>query len=292
MIDGAVTAAREAGADAIILAATMREERQYLEAGVKGAAAAGRKPIRVVAGAGASEETTEGDDEEVLVLPQVRLRRRGRAKVALLEALATGALNAGESVVIISGNSYDGVMHLDTIALVRLSDSDNGLDGEPDAPLAILRDVADPAIFDAMLTLCVELGHDGKEGKPVGLTATLGDHEHVLQRSHPLVMNPFQGHVEEDRSILVPSARRAIREFSGMDGAFVVTREGIVVAGGRYLQDVGPETQVPAGLGARHRAAAGITASTNAISFCISETSGDTRIFGGGRLLMTIARAD
>jgi diadenylate cyclase len=286
IIDGALTIARETHADAIMLAAVLPGERQYL---VAHAGSIRVVPVSAAAGTGVDGPR---DDREILSLPQVRLRRRGRAKVALLEALASGALNPGESVVVISGNDISGATHLDTVALVQLSEADSELDGEPGAPLAILREVADPAIFDAVLMLCVELGHDGREGKPVGITVTLGDHEHVLQRSHPLVMNPFQGHVEEERNILVPSARRAVVEFSGMDGAFVVTKEGILIAGGRYLQDVGPETRVPAGLGARHRAAAGITAATNAVSFCVSETSGDTRVFGGGRLLMTIARAD
>jgi DNA integrity scanning protein DisA with diadenylate cyclase activity len=285
MIDGALAVATNAGADAIILAATLPAEQQYLERRVSNG-------TRVILRSGSVQDETEEGDAEVVTLPQVRLRRRGRAKVALLEALASGALRPGETVVIISGNTHDNVTALDTIAFVHLSGADTALDGEPDAPLTMLRDAADPAIFDALLTLCIELGRDGREGKPVGLTATLGDHERVLQRSHPLVINPIQGHIEDDRNILIPAARRAIREFSGMDGAFVVSREGIVVAGGRYLQDVGPETHVPTGLGARHRAAAGITASTNAISFCVSESSGDTRVFGGGRLLMTIARAD
>ena len=284
IIDGAVTVAREAAADAIILAAPLRDELRYLQALVDGR-------YRVVGGATA-DPRLESQDHEVLVLPQVRLRRRGRAKVALLEALASGALRPGESVVVISGNATDGVTRLDTVALVELSGGSATLDGDRDAPLALLREAADPAVFDAVLTLCIELGHDGKEGKPVGLIVTLGDADRVLQASHPLVINPFQGHVEEDRCILVPAARRAIREFSSMDGAFVVTRTGIIVAGGRYLQDVGTGTSVPAGLGARHRAAAGITAATDAISFCVSETSGDTRIFGGGRLLMTIERTD
>jgi diadenylate cyclase len=49
---------------------------------------------------------------------------------------------------------------------------------------------------------------------------------------------------------------------------------------------------VPSGLGARHRAAAGITSTTRCIAFCFSESSGDTRVFAGGRLLMTIERSD
>ena len=284
IIDGAITVAREANAGAIMLAAKLPGEQAYLEAHVCSG-------VRVVPGRGSVPSDDETGDGELLVLPQIHLRRRGRAKVSLLEALAAGSLIPGESVVIISGQWTAGVMQLDTIALVQLGGMASQLDGEEGAPLALLRDVADPAVFDALLTLCVELGHEGKEGKPVGLLATLGDADAVLERSHPLVLNPFLGHDAADRSILVPSARRAIREFSGVDGAFVITRDGTVLAGGRYLQDSG-DVEVPTGLGARHRAAAGISAATRAISFCVSETSGDTRVFGGGRLIMTIDRTD
>jgi diadenylate cyclase len=112
----------------------------------------------------------------------------------------------------------------------------------------------------------------------------------VLDRSHPLVLNPFEGH-PETRMHPVRLRPRAIREFSGMDGAFVLRSDGVIVAGGRYLEGRGPQP-VPSGLGARHRAAAGITATTRCLAFCVSESTGDTRVFGGGRLLMTIERND
>jgi DNA integrity scanning protein DisA with diadenylate cyclase activity len=124
------------------------------------------------------------------------------------------------------------------------------------------------------------------------LLITLGDADAVLEASHQLVINPFEGHPEHERCLLFPATRRAVREFSGMDGAFVVRNDGIIIAAGRYLQELAPEHLVPSGLGARHRAAAGITASTRCIAFVVSETTGDTRVFGGGRLLMTIERSD
>jgi diadenylate cyclase len=284
LIEGAVVVAKQSGAAAVILAGWLPEERRYLQQ-----ALAGR---RVISAGHPTEEELRLDDAEVLVLPKVRLRRRGRAKIALLEGLAAGALHPGERVIVLSGDTTDGVCYLDTIAVVDLSTDDHILDGEAGAPLSLLGEVADPAAFDALLTLCVDIGHEGREGKPVGLLATLGDEVSVLDRSHPLVLNPFVGHDERLRSILAPSARRALREFSGMDGAFVVRSDGVIVAGGRYLQHSGPDTAVPSGLGARHRAAAGITAMTRCIAFCVSESSGDTRVFGGGRLLMTIERSD
>lgn len=285
IVEGAAVVARESQADAVLLAGILPEERAYLNALLG-------SRHRVLPPGSPGDEDGGARDHEVLVLPQVRLRRRGRAKVALLESLAAGLLQPGERVVVLSGNIVMGEYELDTIAVIDLDADAQYLSGEPGAPLALLREVADPAVFDALLTLCVEIGHEGKEGKAVGLIATLGDAAAVLTHSHALVLNPFEGHPEADRSILVPATRRALREFSGVDGAFVLTAEGLVVAAGRYLQDQAPPTAVPAGLGARHRAAAGISATTRCIAFCVSESSGDTRVFGGGRLIMTIERTD
>lgn len=284
LIDGAVVVARETAASAVVLAGWMPEERRYLEERLD--------DIRVISAGPGGVDAAQVRDSEALVLPQVRLRRRGRAKVALLEGLAAGFLHPGERVVVLSGDSANGCCELDTIAVIDLGDSDDFIDAADSAPLQLLRDVADPATFDAILTLCVEIGHEGREGKPVGLLITLGDDEQVLERSHALVLNPFEGHPESIRSILSPSARRALLEFSGMDGAFVLRSDGVILAGGRYLRDVGAETSVPSGLGTRHRAAAGITAATRCVTFCVSESTGDTRVFGGGRLLMTIEHND
>jgi diadenylate cyclase len=156
----------------------------------------------------------------------------------------------------------------------------------------MLQEVSDAAIFDALLSLCVEIGQEGREGQSVGLLATLGDHDGVLQHSHQLVLNPFAGHPEQERCVLYPSAQRALREFSGMDGAFVLRNDGVVMAAGRYLEEHAHRQAVPSGLGSRHRAAAGITAATRSVAFCVSQSTGDTRIFGDGRLLMTIERTD
>jgi DNA integrity scanning protein DisA with diadenylate cyclase activity len=220
------------------------------------------------------------------------LRRRGRAKIALLEGLAAGYLEPGERVVVISGNENDGSCELDTVAVVELNEEEDILGLEENAPLSILRDIADPATFDAVLGICVELGREGREGKSVGLLITLGDDAAVMEHSHQLVLNPFEGHLDDDRCILLPAARRALSEFSGMDGAFVIRRDGVIMAGGRYLQEMAAEHAVPSGLGARHSAAAGITAATRCVAFAVSESTGDTRVFGGGRLLMTIEKND
>lgn len=285
ILEGAIHVAKATDADAIILAAALAEEQKFLRDSLD-------ETTRVISATGSTATRAAAADGEMLALPEVRLRRRGRAKVALLEGLAAGFLSPGQRVIIVSGNTVNGECELDTVAVVELEDDEDYLGAQEDAPLSILREVADPATFDAVLGICVQLGHEGKEGKPVGVLVTLGDAQEVLDRSHQIVLNPFEGHPEQDRCLMYPGARRAMREFSGMDGAFVVRSDGVIVAAGRYLQEVAPENVVPAGLGARHRAAAGITTGTRCIAFVVSETTGDTRVFGGGRLLMTIERTD
>lgn len=283
IIEGAAAVARDTNAGAIILAAALPEEQALLRSLLG-------DTVRVLTVGGAANQNSE--DGEILVLPEVRLRRRGRAKIALLEAIAAGFLLPGQRVVVISGNESAGACELDTIAVIELDEEEDFLDGDANAPVSVLRKVADPAAFDAVLNLCVELGREGKEGKNVGLLITLGDHAKVLENSQSLVLNPFEGHPEDQRSILTAAARRALVEFSGMDGAFVVRSDGVIEAAGRYLEEIAAANAVPSGLGARHRAAAGISAATACVAFVVSESTGDTRVFGGGRLLMTIEKND
>lgn len=285
ILDGAAVLAREAGADAVVLAAAADEEASYLDAVLP-------KTTRVITSTRDVGPLTGTEEDDLIPLPQVRLRRRGRAKVALLEGLASGVIHPGERVVVVSGDGNDGAVDLDTVALIDLTGQDEFLAGGTGSTLASLAHVADPAVFDTVLGLCLELSRYGRDGKPIGFLAVLGDHEAVLERSHPLVLNPFEGHGLEVRCVLYPAARRAIREFSGMDGAFVIRGDGIIEAAGRYLQEPADSGAVPVGLGARHRAAAGITDATRSAAFVVSETSGEVRIFSGGRVLMTFSRED
>lgn len=284
VIESAIVMARTSGAEAVVLAASLPEEAALLRTALEG-----EHRVITTATGGSSYIASDGD---LLALPEVKLRRRGRAKIALLEGLAAGLLHQDERVIVISGSALDGDCELDTVAIVELSTDADYLDVGTDAPLQILSQVADPAIFDAVLGLCVELGHTGREGKSVGLLVTLGDHETVLAHSHPIVLNPFEGHPERLRFILNPQAKRAVREFSGIDGAFIIRSDGIIEAAGRYLHPLAPSGEIPSGLGARHRAAAGITGLTRCVAFAVSESSGDTRVFGGGQILMTIEGTD
>ena len=75
------------------------------------------------------------------------------------------------------------------------------------------------------------------------------------------MINPFHGYPESERNILDPRLEETIKEFSAIDGAFIVRGDGVILAAGRYLAPRGKlDPPLPHGLGTRHEAAASITA--------------------------------
>ncbi len=132
-----------------------------------------------------------------------------------------------------------------------------------------------------------------KEGrKSVGTIFVLGKHEDVLKYSHPMVINPFQGYPEEERNILDPRLKETVKEFSSIDGAFIIRDDGIILAAGRHLDASGENIEIPLGLGSRHRAAAGITNLTDAMAVVVSEGTGSVRIFHHGKIFTEIEKGD
>jgi DNA integrity scanning protein DisA with diadenylate cyclase activity len=154
---------------------------------------------------------------------------------------------------------------------------------------ALAGDVA-PEIFEGVLRLTTELAAEGREGRPVGTLFVVGDSERVLAQSRSLVLNPFQGHPESQRNILDPALDETIKEFSALDGAFVVRGDGVVLAAGTQLVPAVPPMQLPGGLGTRHAAAAGITASTSAVAVCVSQSTGTVSVFRSGQLVTSLQR--
>ena len=120
-----------------------------------------------------------------------------------------------------------------------------------------------PAVFERLLTLASELGLEGREGRPVGTLFVVGDSDRVLSQSHQLVINPFHGYPEAERNILDPRLEETIKEFSAIDGAFIIRGDGVILSAGRYLAPQSKlDEPLPQGLGTRHEAAAAITMTT------------------------------
>jgi len=221
-----------------------------------------------------------------IMLPDVHLTRDGYLKFGFLAGISKGLLSKGNILVCVDGKPEKGYM--DTIMVMRVGDESEIVSFAEESPFP--EDIK-PDIIESLLTLVMEMAYEGREGKPIGSTFVLGDHEKVLQYSHQLVFNPFQGHPEHVLHISKPEVRETLKEFSSIDGAFIIRNDGIVLAAGRYLNAAYHGEPMPQGLGARHSSAAAITGVTNSVVLVISESSGRVTIFRGGSIITTIEKA-
>ncbi len=220
-----------------------------------------------------------------VTVPNVRMTRPSQVKAALLACLARQLLQRGDRVVCLTG--VDGSRSLDTLLVLDL-----GTDPELFSTLdsVVLPDDVLPDVFERALTLTTQLAAEGREGRPVGALFVLGDSEHVLAQSRRLVLNPFKGYPEAERNILDPDLAETIKEFSALDGAFVVRGDGVMLTAGTQLIPTASWGLLPGGLGTRHAAAAGITASTAAVSLCVSQSTGTVSVFKAGKMITDIHR--
>lgn len=220
-----------------------------------------------------------------VTVPDAAMTRAAQFKSAVLVCLARGALKQGDRVVFVGG--AEGAGALDSAFVFDVGTLPEMFSLEDAASFA--GDVA-PEVFERVLALATQLATEGREGRPVGTLFVVGDSERVLAQSRSLVLNPFQGHPEAARNVLDPAVEETLKEFAALDGAFVVRDDGVVLAAGTQLVPSAPLPQLPGGLGTRHAAAAGITASTGALAVCVSQSTGTVTVFKSGHLVTSLQR--
>ena len=169
---------------------------------------------------------------------------------------------------------------IDTITRVRVGDFDNS------GVYSLFVDSrAEPAVIRNVLEVAIELGKKGQKGKRVGALFVVGDAGKVMNKSRPLSYNPFEkSHVH----VGDPIVNVMLKEFSRLDGAFVISDSGKIVSAYRYLEPSAEGVDIPKGLGARHMAAGAITRATNAVAIVLSESDGLVRAFIGGEIVLEL----
>jgi diadenylate cyclase len=223
----------------------------------------------------------------VIQAPSFPTSRTGQIKIGILLALSRGLISRDDKVVCLTGNSkngfFDTIVALDVAAEYEFfwsSSSQNIL--PPDIK---------PEVLERVLSIAGEIALEGREGKPIGTIFVVGDTNTVNQFVRQLIINPFRGYSESERSFLDPGLDETIKEFAGIDGAFVITGDGIILSAGSYLRPQAVDIpDLPSGFGARHAAAAGITASTNSLAVCVSESTGMVTVFKNGVIMMTLSK--
>lgn len=227
----------------------------------------------------------KGRENTILEVPYMDLSRASQVKVAALLALTKGLINQEDRLVCLSGSPK-----FDILDSMIVLDVGREFEMFTTAGSFLPDHIQRPEVFDRLFTIALELSEEGKEGKPIGTIFVLGDHEKVLELSSQLIINPFGGVPEDQKNIMDPGLKETIREFSGIDGAFVIREDGVIMAAGRQLKAYSDGMERWHGFGTRHRAAAGITEVTRAIAIAISESNGEVRVFSDGKVFIEIER--
>ncbi|HEY0839116.1 MAG TPA: diadenylate cyclase [Vulgatibacter sp.] len=232
--------------------------------------------------AGTSEKTVRDMRDEgfqAVHIPAYEFTRLDKVKVALVAA--GRFFRDGDLVLCVTGHDRA----IDTVVSVKVGD-------EPGEAVSVeslrLPQEFDQQVVEQVISLALAVGQEGFEGHPVGSIFVIGDSIAVLEKSRQLTINPFQGLSESERNILDPRITEAVKNFSVLDGAFVIREDGVVLAAGRYLQSGSEELHIPLGLGARHAAAALITSTTKALAVVVSQTSGSVRVFREGNIVFEL----
>ncbi len=142
-------------------------------------------------------------------------------------------------------------------------------------------------VLESSLELALEIAREGREGRRIGTLFTIGKADEVLAASRPLILDPLLGHAPARTHISDPDLRGTMKELAQLDGAFVISEAGIVVAACRYLDASAEQIELPLGFGSRHLAAASISRRLGALAIVVSE-SGVVRVFHAGQIDATL----
>ncbi len=110
------------------------------------------------------------------------------------------------------------------VKMVVEHDVDRALDG-----LCTASERPPRVVVSAVLTLVLEIAHEGHEGRPVGTLFTVGNADAVLAHSRALILAPLAGHVPASTGIVDRQLRGTLKQLAFLDGAFVVADDGRVV---------------------------------------------------------------
>ncbi|OUT56923.1 DNA integrity scanning protein DisA [Stieleria bergensis] len=210
-----------------------------------------------------------------------------RLQHALLEAAADEFIKTNDEIVAIYGGFAQG--RLDSVSHLKLDERMRRLSArdlqslESSVPLKTLKAIVD---------LAVQIGVEGREGKPVGALFVVGDSRSVLKHASDSGVDPFRGYNRKSRNVLDAKVQEDAKELAQLDGAFIISADGSIERSRQMLEVLHEDLNMSKGLGARHWAAAAITRRTNAIAIVVSQSTGTVRLYQDGFLKMQIEPMD
>jgi diadenylate cyclase len=283
MLETAGALALQTGADAMLVLLDGSTDWDKLRAAVP------KNVEQIIVAADHEKDLVGAESVGLLALPLNKEKSPllERLQHALLEAVADGFLKSNEDVIAV----YSGfeIQKMDSISLIRMDDRLRRLTSrdlqrlESSVPLKTLK---------AVIDLASQIGREGREGKKVGTIFVVGDSRHVLAHCKDSGFDPLKGYKRENRSLFDAKVREDIKEIAQMDGAFVVSGDGIIEKSRQIIEVSHANLSLSKGLGARHWAGAAISQITKAVGIVVSQSTGTVRLFQNGETVLRIEPMD
>ena len=229
----------------------------------------------------AQPDIKKGD--HLVFIPHSPVERMDQISLALILSVMHGYIQEDDSIVCLLGVS--GSKRLDNLLIANPRRDFEWFKGDSfeKTRLPVSQE------FIRLIDIALRFANEGREGKSIGTVFLLGDIEELNSIARPLILNPCHGHPKKSRSIYDPEFVETMREFSALDGGFLIDSKGVVEAAGVYLDaPVTGTVKVQRGLGSRHLAAAAATALSNSIAIVISESSGTVTVFSKGSKVLSL----
>jgi DNA integrity scanning protein DisA with diadenylate cyclase activity len=235
---------------------------------------------------GSIDLSSKGSPRMVIDIPETSsLSSMSQIKIGLFLAVLNGYLGLRESILCLSGVA--GTARLDTLLIANPKRDFpwfNKHDADETRRLVAIR------AFARVLDIALRLSSEGREGRPIGTIFVVGRTRQIAPFLRQLILNPLEGHPKSRRNINNTDFLETIRELAAMDGAFIISKAGTVESAGTFLAPPVHRAKLRHGLGARHAAAAGLTASTDAIAVVISQSSGTITVFHEGNTILELEK--
>ena len=241
----------------------------------------------IIAAPPSPRDLTQEEDafDATIDIPFRGLSGHQRVDVVILIGLLNDLVKVEERAVCVYGRTE--VQQLDSIHVVDLRHQFSEL-------LKLSHEIRatdiDPEVLYRVLQLANELAMEGREGTPVGTIFVVGDYEATTAYSYQIVINPFRGYAPDEKNILDPSLDETLKEFSVLDGAFLVRGNGEVMSAGCCIHITAPEDEAVSGLGTRHRAGVAISAVTEALAVVLSQSTGTVSVYKSGKQILALTR--
>ena len=202
-------------------------------------------------------------------------------KELLMEAIGKRFISKGDMMVCVVdesvGMGYKSMMFVFEVDKILFNISTHNL-----------AESINPNVIETVIEIALEIGREGREEKRIGTGFIVGDKSDIMKYTKQLIINPLSAYPDEAKNILDPNLRETIKEFSQLDGVFIIHKDGTIVSCGTYLDIDTRDINLHHGYGTRHRNTVALTKETNSVGIVVSQSGGKVTIFKNGKAVMRL----